>query len=309
MKALFLTPIVEDKKQLFLNTHIDCIFKDKKEVTQDDFQDVDIVFGNPKLEMIQNTNVKWLQLDSAGANTYCTLPDTIQLTNASGAYGQGISEHMLACTLAVIKNLFAYESLSHQHYWINLGFVPTINHLKVVSVGMGDIGSSYAKIMHTLGAKVYGVRRTIHETPDFVEKMYTLQDFQEILPEADIVALSLPETNETKHLFDYDLLHKIKKGALLINVGRGSAIVEKDLIKVMQEKHLRAACLDVTEQEPLPRNSALWECENVYITPHISGRFNAETTYDHVIEIMHTNLLHYLNNEPLEHVVNKQLGY
>lgn len=309
MKALFLTPLTEEKKQQFLNTDIQWTFKNKKDVTKDDFIDIDIVFGNPKPELLENTNVKWLQLDSAGANTYCNLPDTIQLTNASGAYGQGIAEHMLAYTLAVKKNVFAYETVAKNHNWTNLGSVPTINHLTVVSVGMGDIGSHYAKIMHTLGATVYGVRRTIHDTPSYIQKMYTFQDFSEILAQADIVALSLPETQETIHLFDYEMLHKIKKGAMIINVGRGSAIVSQDLIKVMQEKHLSAACLDVTEQEPLPRNSALWTCENVYITPHISGRFNAETTYDNVIDIMYTNLQHYLNNEPLEHVVNKQLGY
>ena len=309
MKALFLTQLKEESKKEFLETGVDCIFKDKKSITQEDFKDVDIVFGNPDPSFLKSTNIKWLQLDSAGANTYCFLPDSITLTNASGAYDTAISEHMLACTLAVEKKLFDYEKIQAKHEWTNLGSVPNIASLNVVSVGMGNIGSSYAKLMHTLGATVYGVRRTEHETPSYVKKMYTFQNFDEILPQADVVALSLPETNETRHLFDYARLKKIKQGALLINVGRGSAIITKDLVKIMKEKHLCAACLDVTEWEPLPKNMDLWNIENVYITPHISGRFNTESSYNSVVKIMYENLQHYLNNEPLINIVDKTRGY
>ena len=77
----------------------------------------------------------------------------------------------------------------------------------------------------------------------------------------------------------------------------------------MKEGHLKAACLDVTEHEPLPKNNPLWTCPNVYITPHISGRFNAEVTYDKVVDIFTTNLDHYLNSQPLEHIVDKTIGY
>lgn len=157
MKALFLTPIEENKKQQFLDTGIECIFKEKKSVTKEDFKDIDIVFGNPDLDMIKDTSVQWIQLDSAGANAYCSISDSIVLTNAKGAYNEAISEHMLACTLAVYKNLFTYEKVAQKHEWTNLGSVPTISQLKVLSIGMGNIGSAYAKLMHTLGARVYGL--------------------------------------------------------------------------------------------------------------------------------------------------------
>ncbi len=115
MKALFLTPIEENKKQQFLDTGITCIFKEKKSVTKEDFKDIDIVFGNPDLDMIKDTSIQWIQLDSAGANAYCSIPDSIVLTNAKGAYNEAIREHMLACTLAVYKNLFAYEKVAQKH--------------------------------------------------------------------------------------------------------------------------------------------------------------------------------------------------
>ena len=79
MKALFLTPIEENKEQQFLDTGITCIFKEKKSVTKEDFKDIDIVFGNPDLDMIKDTSIQWIQLDSAGANAYCSIPDSSQL--------------------------------------------------------------------------------------------------------------------------------------------------------------------------------------------------------------------------------------
>ncbi len=309
MKALFLTPITEEMKQNFMSLNIECIFKDKTTIVKEDFIGIDIILGNPKKDMIDTTSTKWIQLDSAGANTYCDIPDNILLTNASGAYDIAISEHLLACTLAVTKKLFDYEKVAAKHEWTNLGSVPTISNLNVLSVGMGSIGSRYAMVMHTLGAHVYGIRRTKHEKPEYLEELYTMDQIDSILGKMDVVALSLPETKETIHLFDYERLHKMKKGSMILNVGRGSAIVTKDLVETMKEKYLSAACLDVTEYEPLPKNMDLWNIENVYITPHISGRFNAQASYDKVIDIFYTNLKHYINNEHLENIVNKKLGY
>ncbi len=309
MKALFLTPITDEMKQNFLDLDIECIFKDKTSITKQDFEGIDIILGNPKKDMIDTSSTKWIQLDSAGANQYCDIPDSIVLTNASGAYDIAISEHLLACTLAVTKKLFEYEKVAAKHEWTNLGSVPTISNLNVLSVGMGSIGSAYAKLMNDLGAHVYGVRRTKHEKPDYLIEQYTTDELDSILGKMDVVALSLPETKDTIGLFDYDRLHKMKKGSMILNVGRGSAIITKDLVQTMKEKYLSAACLDVTEYEPLPKNMDLWHTENVYITPHISGRFNAQASYDRVIEIFYTNLKHYLNDEPLENIVDKKLGY
>lgn len=111
MKALFLTPIEENKKQQFLDTGIECIFKEKKSVTKEDFKDIDIVFGNPDLDMIKDTSVQWIQLDSAGANAYCSISDSIVLTNAKGAYNEAISEHMLAAHLRYTKTCLHMKKL------------------------------------------------------------------------------------------------------------------------------------------------------------------------------------------------------
>lgn len=310
MKAVCVTPITEEKRKLFEKDGLEIIFTSKKEVTAEMLQDAEIILGNVSPDLINSSDtVRLVQLDSAGADSYKILKDEIILTNCSGAYGEAISEHMLGCVLAVEKNLYAYHDRQKERSWDNLGSVPVMRNLKILCVGMGDIGSAFALKMHMLGCRVYGVRRTVHDVPDYIEAMYTMDNMDEILSECDVVALSLPQTPETIGMFDYARLSRMKKNAMIINVGRGSAINSVDLVRIMKEGHLKAACLDVTEHEPLPKNNPLWTCPNVYITPHISGRFNAEVTYDKVVDIFTTNLDHYLNSQPLEHIVDKTIGY
>ncbi len=309
MNILFATPIEEKYRQKFLDLCSEIRFTDRDRLTPEDVKEAEVILGNVSPSLLKDAEkLKWLQLDSAGAGSYSNLPK-VTVTNASGAYGEAISEHMLGVTLAIMKNLYRYQAQSQSHSWNNLGSVRTLSTSKVLSVGMGNIGSSYARKMAMLGAEVYGIRRTMHEKPDYLKELTTMDHLDELLPMMDVVALSLPGTASTQHLFDLERLRKMKTGAILINVGRGSAIDTEALIKVMHEGKLSGAGLDVTEQEPLPKNSALWNTENVYITPHISGRFNAAVTYEKVLDIFYENLGHYLKGEPLEHVVDQKQGY
>lgn len=310
MKVLLVTPFSSEQLTSLQMDGADIEVKKREEVTAEELKDTEAVLGNLPMRLLEEAPaLKWVQLDSAGIGEYGRLPENVALTNASGAYGEAISEHMLGAVLAMMKNLYHYYDLQKEHTWINLGSVNTISSSTVLCVGMGDIGSSFARKMNALGAEVYGIRRTVHDVPDYIKGCGTMKDLDEYLSKADVVALSLPETEETKHLFNEERLRKMKKGALLVNVGRGSAIDTEALIKVMKEKYLAGVCLDVTEWEPLPKNSALWEIENVYITPHISGRFNAKVTHDKVLQIFKDNLKHYISREPLEHVVDKKAGY
>lgn len=171
MKALFTWPISNLYKQKFMDTGIECIFNTK--YTKEDIDNADIVFGNPNPEYLKNSHIKWLQLASAGANNYCDIDDSIVLTNASGAYDEAICEYMLGITLAITKKLYGYYNQQLEGVWKSLGKVKSIKDLNIVCVGMGSIGKRYAKLMHLLGAKAYGVNRSVHDKPDYVEKLYT----------------------------------------------------------------------------------------------------------------------------------------
>ena len=104
-------------------------------------------------------------------------------------------------------------------------------------------------------------------------------------------------------------LRLMKKTAILLNVGRGSAIVTEDLLRVMKDGHLRAACLDVMDPEPLPKGHPLWTAPRVYITPHISGGYRAGVNYDRVIDAVIRNLTLVLQGQPPVHTVDRELGY
>lgn len=310
MSILCVSAIEEELKEKLVALDSTILFKNRNEVTEEDLQEVEVIIGNLPATLLQKApKLKWVQLNSAGADSYSVLDDSVIVTNASGAYGEAMSEHMVACTLMVMKDLAKYIEQQRERRWENIGKVKRIKDLKVLSIGMGDIGSEYAKRMHALGATVYGVRRTLHDQPDFIDGLYTMKTFEEILPECDVVAMSLPGTKETEDFMNEHRLTMMKKDSILINVGRGSAIDEEALLKYVRNGKFAGVCLDVTSHEPLPKNNPLWTTDRIYITPHISGGYNVEETYLKVADIIYTNLKHYLNNEPLEHVVNKKLGY
>lgn len=310
MSVLCVSTIKEDLKNKLVNLDSTILFKERDQITEEDLQEVEVVIGNLPVSLLQKApKLKWVQLNSAGADSYSVLDDSVTITNASGAYGEAMSEHMVGCTLMVVKDLAKYIEQQKERRWENIGKVRRMKDLKVLSIGMGDIGSEYAKRMHALGATVYGVRRTIHDQPDYIDDLYTLDTFEEILPKCDVVAMSLPGTEETKNFMNEQRLAMMKKDSVLINVGRGSAIDEDALLKFVRNGKFAGVCLDVTAHEPLPKNNPLWTTDRIYITPHISGGYNVEETYLKVAEIIYSNFKHYLNKEPLEHIVNKKLGY
>ena len=125
----------------------------------------------------------------------------------------------------------------------------------------------------------------------------------------DFVILSLPQSKETYHLFNTEKLLKMKKDAVLINVGRGSAIDTNDLIEILNQEHLYGVGLDVVEEEPLSNTSPLWKFENVLITPHSSGGFVWQSVRDYYTTLVIRNIEHLKNKETLENEVDFQTGY
>lgn len=257
--------------------------------------------------------LRWLQLAWAGADAYTATdvlaPDTI-LTCSSGAYGTSVSEHMVALTMTLIRRLDEYGQQQVQHIWKDLGTVTSIEDAVVLVLGLGDIGGRYAKKMHALGAHVIGVRRHLHgPKAEYLEEEHTMEDLDGLLPRADIVAMVLPGETATVHVMDERRLRLMKKGAYLINVGRGNAIDMTALRKVLQEGQPGGVALDVTDPEPLPPDDPLWDMSRVVITPHVAGKYNLQKTVDNIVRIAGENLHAFTHDEPLQHVVNREVGY
>lgn len=311
-KILVTIPVQEHTKTQWENTfpYTFLYTNDVQSLSESDRQEIEIVFGEITKEIAaQLPNLKWVQLFSAGANTFTWLPEEVTLTNAYGSYGPGIGEYLVSATLMAIKNFPDYILAQEKHEWKALQEPRTISSLKVLSIGMGSIGSAYLKTMHSLGATCYGVCRSEKEMPDYVEALYTPQTVDEILPSCDVVALSLPETPDTIHFLNQQRLDSMKDDAILLNVGRGSAIDSEALVKCLKKGKFHTVILDVTEPEPLPKNHPLWNFKNVVITPHVSGRYTSNIHYEKVIAVVNENLKRYMANEDFIHTVSKTLGY
>ena len=302
----------EETKPLFEKTgdYRFSFYLHNREISAEDLQEAEIFIGTPTAHTVSRMpNLKWVQLFSAGANAVSGLPEHVILTNAYGAYGPAIAEYMTACTLSLGLYLPEYLLAQQEHAWDRIGDPLDAASMKVLSVGMGAIGTAYTRNMHMLGASCSGVRRTVHDKPDHIEHLYASKELADIIGDYDVVALSMPGTAETAGMFDEAMLRRMKKGSILINVGRGSAIDTDALVKVAREGHFRGVALDVTEPEPLPKNHPLWNIPHVYITPHISGRYISSANYDRVIAVVLENLKHAQNGEPFAHVVDRKLGY
>lgn len=316
MKEILVTIPVQEHHKVYLegilpDAHF--TYVSRAGVTEELIKNAEIILGNVSTGLLAKAErLEFLQLDSAGATEYTVpgvLPECVKLCNATGAYGVSIAEHMVAMVFALKKKLPQYCSNMKVHQWKDEGTVTTIAGSTTLVLGMGDIGSEFARRMYALGSRVLAVRRNRSEKPEYVEGLYQMCQLETLLPQADIVACSLPGTEETYHLLDKEKLCLMKKNAILINVGRGSLIPAQDLAEVLNQGVIGAAGIDVTEIEPLPADSVLWETENLLITPHISGNYHTQDILDKAVKIAGENLAAFVNGTSLKNEVDFETGY
>lgn len=315
LKILVVIPLEEAQKEYLRKTAPDASFdfSPRRGVTVPQVEEAEIIIGDIPPALLKTAKkLRWLQLNSAGADPYLdegVLPKGVILTNATGAYGLAVSEHMLGCVLALKKNLHLYRTHQMNHEWKDEGEVGTIYNTTTLVLGMGDIGSEFAQKMKAMGSYIIGVRRNPFAKPDFVDEICMTDGLEDALGRADTVALFLPATTETTEMFEKKRFSQMKKGAFILNGGRGNAINLMDLYEALESGHLGGAALDVTAPEPLPADHPLWDCRNCIITPHTAGGFRLPETKDRIIEIAAKNLQSYITGEELENQVDFKTGY
>lgn len=289
------------------------LFLPSREVTDDILSSVDAVIGNlPPKRLGTARNLKWIQLGSAGADGYTApgiLPEGAVLTNASGAYGLAISEHMIASLLFLMKNLGGYAANQAEHKWKDCGPVSSVWNSRTLVVGLGDIGGEFAGRMHALGSRVTGIRRHKAQIPEYLEALYTPDRLFDCLKDADVVASCLPGTPETRRLFSREAFAAMKEGAYFLNVGRGSSVDSLALADALNSGHLAGASVDVTDPEPLPADHPLWDARNILVTPHISGGDHLYETVERIVGIAADNLNRFVNGQELCNIVDPDAGY
>ena len=136
-----------------------------------------------------------------------------------------------------------------------------------------------------------------------------MDKLQELLPRADIVALCLPETSLTQNIINRETIELMKKDAVLINVGRGTAVDTEALCDALERGHLLGAAMDVTEPEPLLPEHRLWKIKNAVITPHVSGGFSLDETRNRIVSIAANNLQSLCEGTVFNNAIDLQKGY
>ncbi len=282
-------------------------------VTQEDVDWAQVILGNVPATMLHGSPaLEWLQTNSAGVEAYIqpgVLAGDTLLTNATGAYGLAIAEHMLGMLLELFKKLELYRDAQKSGAWQSQGAVKAVYGSTVLVLGMGDIGGEFAARCKALGAKVIGVRRSPRPCPEYADEVHLLEDLDSLLPQADVVAITLPGTDATRGLMSRERLAKMKEGAVLLNVGRGFIVDTEALCDALERGHLSGAGVDVTDPEPLPPTHRLWNIPTAVVTPHISGFYHLRETHERIVGIFLENLRHFQAGEPLRNLVDFATGY
>ena len=260
------------------------------------------------------TNLKWFCTPSAGVEPYT--PDEVYpnpdvlLTNSAGAYGITISEHILMVTLMLLRQMPAFQQVVAERGWVRQMPMRSICGSTITVLGTGDIGTNFARRAKALGAKaVYGVRRTKKAGDPSFDAIYGMDALDTILPETDILVMALPGTPETAGTLSRERIALLPTHAIVVNVGRGSAIDQDALIDALNEGRLAGAALDVMVPEPLPADHPLWDARNILITPHISGNMSLGITRDLDVDLFCRDLENYAAGRPLQQLVDRKLGY
>lgn len=318
MEMVVLCPLQEEDKLRIAQAAPDAeiLFTTNAEITPEQAAQAEVVFGNVvPAKLGWYSNMKWLQLISAGYDAYIgqkELKQDVLLTCSSGSYGQAISEYLLGAVLEHLLNLHRLRDNQRNCEWKEEGPAKAIQDSVVAVFGVGDIGENFAKRMKLLGApKVIGFRKNAAKTSEWVDEMYPMEQMQAALPQADIVVSVLPGTQETVNVFNAKTFSWFKPGAVFVNAGRGTAVDLDALCDAVSSGALRGATVDVTPQEPLPADHRAWKIQNLIVTPHVAGGFRVShglgssqcLSLRLIIRHFLENLEKYRKGEPLDHLV------
>lgn len=282
-------------------------------VTEEEIAGADIVIGNVPAKLINaSTRLSLYQLNSAGADPYIVpgvLAENTILTNATGAYSKSVAEHCFGCLLMLQKKLHLYRDQQFSGSWDDLGSITSLSDMRVLVIGLGDIGEHFAMLCKNMGSTVIGIKRRPGGEPKYVDEIRLTDAVMEELPKADVVFSILPGTEATHHFFTKEHFRAMKETAIFINAGRGTAVESEVLEWALKDGQIGSAAIDVTDPEPLPPDSPLWKIPNLLITPHIAGKYHLAETFEIIVDIACENIKAHLNGGTLRNVVDFNTGY
>ncbi len=226
-----------------------------------------------------STKLKFIQLLTIGYDRMALdkPQSTVSVSSAGDSLAPAVGEHAVAMMLALSRRLHDAQANIPSAKWDGAYNTKmfTLEGKIVTIVGFGAIGQQAAKRLKAFDAHIIGISRTRPVSPLADEKL-TINQLDSVLGHSDIVMISTPLTPQTKGMFDAARIARMQKGAILINIARGSIIDTNALTEALNSGHLGGAGLDVTDPEPLPPEHPLWKAPNLVLTPHVSAAGSAE---------------------------------
>ena len=255
--------------------------------------------------------LRWLQAPQAAPPAGFYYPELIAhpvvITNFREIYNDHIAAHIMSFVLAFARGLQVYLPQQQRRDWRPIrGEAAGVVHLPEATaliVGVGGIGGETARLASAFGMTVLGVDERRVAPPPGVAELHRAAALDDLLPRADFVILTVPQTPETEGLMNRARFRLMQKSAFFINIGRGRTTRLDDLVAALHAGEIAGAGLDVFEQEPLPADHPLWTMPGVLITPHTAG--HGPYLDERRFEVLSDNCRRFLGGEPLRNVVDK----
>jgi D-3-phosphoglycerate dehydrogenase len=275
----------------------------------------DVYCGHAKVPVdwdgvVRQGRLRWIQSSAAGMD-HCLVPSVIAsdivVTSASGVLADQVAEHTVALITSWCRSLPVFFRAQAKKEFIRR---PTrdLTHSTVGIVGLGGVGRRLAQLLSPFKTRLLATDLFPVDKPDCVSDLWPAERVDDLLAESDFVVLALPLNDSTRGMVDAEFLAKMKPSAVLVNVARGPLVVEDDLVEALVRKRLAGAVIDVTDPEPLPPESRLWELSSVIITPHVAGQ--SARRIDNMTRLFCENLRRRQRGQPLiNYLADKRLGF
>ena len=282
---------------------------------QDVIDNVNVVFlwefapGVLEAAWTRASRLRWVHAAAAGVDLVlfpAFAMSDVTLTNSKGVFDSAMAEYALALMLALAKDLPKTLRLQGEHIWAHRE-PQSLRGKRLVVLGVGGIGTTVGRIASAFGMRVTGVGRKSRVNVAPFDRIASVAELPDLIPQADFVMLALPLTPDTKGLYSRALLKRMRASAYLINLGRGAVADEAALIEALRAGRIAGAALDVFEVEPLPPNHPFWAMPNVIVSPHMSGDVPEVTSA--LVELFLSNLARFRRGEKLMNEVDKRLGF
>ncbi|MFK7801171.1 MAG: D-2-hydroxyacid dehydrogenase [Anaerolineae bacterium] len=313
-----------------LPAHMTLVQENRKEEVAQYFPEVEAIAGWFKpAYLLELPKLKWAHFWGVGTDWLQRYPqmaeETFTLTNVAGHSTTQINEHIFGMLLSLGRNLRNAHVAQQAGVWArthqpaeaekfkdtpfahSAGDLFELTDKMMLILGLGGIGQRTAMLAKAFGMNTIGVRRNPDRLVNHVDQMAGMDQLPDVLPQADVIVVTLPYTQETHHLFDAEAFSAMKSSAIFINIGRGKIVDEGAMISALQNKSIRAAALDVFEEEPLPADSPLWQLDNALITSHYAG--SSPRYHERALAIFLDNLDRWRDGKPLNNLVDKAAGY